>query len=49
MEEAIGPQPIADKLETVDKWILPECHDDDQGDDGALQEALADARLLWDN
>lgn len=29
--------------------VSPECHDDDQGNDGALQEALADARLFWDN
>lgn len=29
--------------------ISPECHDDDQGNDGALQEALADAGLLRDN
>lgn len=27
----------------------PERHDDDQGDDGALQEALADAGLFRDN
>lgn len=29
--------------------VSPECHDDDQGNDGALQEALADAGLFGDN
>lgn len=29
--------------------LSPERHDDDQGDDGSLQEALADAGLFRDN
>lgn len=29
--------------------VSPEGHDDDQGNDGALQEALTDTGLLWDN
>lgn len=38
---ASRPQSLGDKS--------PEGHDHHQGDDGSLQEALADAGLVWDH
>lgn len=43
-----SPTPRAGHPQSLEDQ-LPEGHDDHQGHDGSLQEALADAGLVWDH